>query len=92
MTRIDEYLRLEDDHVVCRKCGYVLCGKDDNYKLYAAEIERGFGELGLLNRPQDDLIDDRVVFRQYLCPGCFTNIENDTILEQREPLHDKHLA
>lgn len=92
MTRFDEYLRVEGDNIVCGRCGHVFCAKHENYKLHAAEIVRDFAEVGLLKRPQLDLIDDRVVFRQYLCPGCFTNIENETMLEQAEPLHDKQLA
>jgi acetone carboxylase gamma subunit len=92
MTRIDEYLRLDGERIVCGKCGHVFCDKHDNYKLYAAEVVRGFNEIGLLERQQSDLIDAKVVFRQYLCPGCYTNIENDTILEDVEPLHDKRLA
>ncbi len=90
--RLDEYLVIERDKVVCRKCGYVFCGKHDNYKLYAAEIEREFTDVGLLRRPQSELMDGRIVFRQYFCPGCFTNIENDTILDEQQPLHDKQLA
>jgi acetone carboxylase gamma subunit len=89
--RLDEYLRVEDDQIVCRKCGHVFCGKDENYKLHAAGIERDFQEVGLLRRPQSELCDRRVVFRQYFCPRCFTNIENDTILEDAEPIHDKQL-
>lgn len=92
MTRIDEYLRLDGENIVCGKCGHVLCGKHDNYKLYAAEVVRDFNEIGLLERQQSDLIDAKVILRQYLCPGGYTNIENDTILEHIEPLHDKHLA
>jgi acetone carboxylase gamma subunit len=90
--RLDEYLVIENDAIACRKCGHVFCDKDENYKLYAAEIQRDFTEVGLLRRPQSELMDGRVVFRQYFCPGCYTNIENDTILEGAEPLHDKQLA
>jgi len=90
--RLDEYLNIESDKIVCRKCGHVFCGKHDNYKLHAAEIEREFTDVGLLRRPQSELMDRRIVFRQYFCPGCFTNIENDTILDDAQPLHDKQLA
>lgn len=89
--RLDEYLVVENDKIACRKCGHVFCAKEENYKLYAAEIERGFADIGLLRRPQSELMDRRVVFRQYFCPGCFTNIENDTILDGAEPPHDKQL-
>jgi acetone carboxylase gamma subunit len=90
--RIDEYLVVQDGLVACRRCGHVYCGKDENYKLFAAEIERDFVGVGLLRRPQSELMDRRVVFRQYFCPGCYTNIENDTILEDAPPIHDKQLA
>ncbi|MCA1682689.1 MAG: acetone carboxylase subunit gamma [Actinobacteria bacterium] len=90
--RLDEYLVIEDEKIGCRKCGHVFCGKTENYKLHAAEIEREFEDVGLLRRPQSDLMDRRVVFRQYFCPGCFTNIENDTILDDVPPIHDKQLA
>jgi hypothetical protein len=36
-------------------------------------------------------MDASVVFRQYFCPGCFTNIENDTIVAGAAPIHDKQL-
>ena len=90
--RLDEYLVIENDKIVCRKCGHAFCGRHDNYKLHAAEIEREFTDVGLLRRPQNELMDRRIVFRQYFCPGCYTNIENDTILDERQPLHDKQLA
>jgi acetone carboxylase gamma subunit len=90
--RLDEYLVIESDKIVCRKCGHVFCGKHDNYKLHSAEIEREFSDVGLLRRPQSELMDRRIVFRQYFCPGCYTNIENDTILDEQQPLHDKQLA
>ena len=48
--------------------------------------------MGLLRRPQSDLCDRRVVFRQYFCPGCYTNIENETILADVPPIHDKQLS
>lgn len=92
MTRLDEYLRIEDEMIVCGRCGHVFCSKGENYKLYSAQIVRDFAEVGLLQRAQSDLIDAKVVFRQYMCPGCFTNIENETILDDVEPLHDKQLA
>ena len=89
--RLDEYLAVDDGQVVCRKCGYALCGKDENYKEHAAGLVRDFCEMGLLRRPQSDLIDRKVVFRQFFCPGCFTNIENETVLEGVAPIHDKQL-
>jgi acetone carboxylase gamma subunit len=91
MIRLDEYLQISDEQIVCRKCGHAFCHRSENYKLHAAEIEREFSSIGLVHRPQSDLIDRRVVFRQYFCPGCFTNIENDTILDDVEPIHDKQL-
>jgi acetone carboxylase gamma subunit len=90
--RLDEYLVVENGSIACRKCGHVFCGKDENYKQHAAEIEREFQDIGLLRRPQSDLMDRRIVFRQYFCPGCYTNIENDTILDDAAPIHDKQLA
>jgi acetone carboxylase gamma subunit len=90
--RLDEYLIIDNGNIACRKCGHVFCAKDQNYKLHAAEIEREFADVGLLRRPQAELMDRRVVFRQYFCPGCFTNIENDTILNDASPIHDKQLA
>lgn len=89
--RLDEYLIVENSQIACRRCGHIFCGQDESYKDHAAEIEREFEEVGLLRRPQSDLMDARVVFRQYFCPGCFTNIENDTILEGAPPVDDKRL-
>jgi acetone carboxylase gamma subunit len=90
--RFDEYLQLEDENIVCRKCGHVYCSKEENYKLYAREMVRNFSDVGLVNRPQHELMDRRVIFRQFFCPGCFTNIENETILADEGPIHDKQLT
>lgn len=91
MMRLDEYLQVQDDKIICRKCGHVFSSKQENYKEHAAQFVHDFRETGLLDRPQSELIDRRVVFRQYFCPGCFTNIENETILEGAPPIHDKQL-
>jgi N-methylhydantoinase B len=37
-------------------------------------------------------IDDEVVFRQYICPGCATLLENEVILASSAPVWDKQLA
>jgi acetone carboxylase, gamma subunit len=87
--RLDEYLRVEDDQIVCSRCGHVFCHKSENYKQHASELVRDFRDTALLKRPQSELIDRKVVFRQYFCPGCFTNIENETILADEPPIHDK---
>jgi acetone carboxylase gamma subunit len=92
MIRLDEYLCVDDDQIVCRKCGHVFCHKSENYKEHAREMVRDFRDIDLLKRSQSELIDRKVVFRQYFCPGCLTNIENETILEDAVPIHDKQLA
>ena len=90
--RLDEYLRIEDGQIVCRKCGHVFCSRDENYKLHARQMVQDFAQVGLVKRPQSDFMDRQVVFRQYFCPGCFTNIENETILADADPIHDKQLT
>lgn len=90
--RLDEYLLVEKGQIVCRKCGHAFCARGGNYKLSAMEWVRDFLEVGLIKRPQEEYIDKRVLFRQWFCPGCFTNIENETALEDSAPIHDKQLS
>ena len=38
------------------------------------------------------LLTKKVVFRQYVCPGCSTLIENEVVLASCEPVWDKRLG
>ena len=93
MRQLDRHLAVDDerDAIVCRGCGEEICGSDENYKLHALVDRKPMTEAGpLVNDPQD-YVDDEMEFRQFYCPGCGTLLENEVILADLEPVHDKQL-
>ena len=90
--RLDEHLLVNaTGEVLCAVCGHVFGPQEENYKLQAVEQVRDFRDVGLLRRDQRELTDAAVVFRQYFCPSCGTNLENEVILSEAPPLLDKRL-
>jgi N-methylhydantoinase B len=60
----------------CRKCGYLFCSADENYKRYALEIRRDLEELAGHRVPSGEPYLG--VFLEYVCPGCATLLQVDT--------------
>jgi N-methylhydantoinase B len=90
---LDEYLSVtEQGEIVCSKCEHVYCNTDKSYKDYAVVKESEFKDLGLASVNQSYYIDRKVIFRQFFCPGCATNIENDVVYADEKSLNDKKIA
>ena len=93
MRQIDHHLAIDDsDMIVCRRCGHVLCSADQNFKDGAVAKERPIEDANPLIVDPKIFIDDVVVFRQYVCPGCATLLETEVILATSPPVWDKQLA
>jgi N-methylhydantoinase B len=75
-----EYLEVvstkEGFFIRCRKCGYLFCSADENYKRYALEIRQDFEELAGHRVPSGEPYVG--VFLEYVCPGCATLLQVDT--------------
>lgn len=92
MRQLDHHLAIRDGSIVCRKCDHVLCGADRNFKEGAIRWDRPIQDANPLIVDPATFIDDEVVFRQYICPGCATLLENEVILASSAPVWDKQLA
>lgn len=93
MRQIDVHLAVDDerDAVVCRRCDEAICDADENYKLHALCERKPVTEAGPLANDPSEYVDEEMEFRQYYCPGCGTLLENEVILAELEPVHDKQL-
>lgn len=76
---LGEYLAIEDGSYVCRRCGFRFCSSDQQWKLAAKFRESPCDErsLGAPIVPRDDA---QMVFRQYYCPGCATQVDTEVAL------------
>ena len=93
MRQLDRHMAVDDDRgvVVCRNCGDDICDADENYKLHALVDRKELTEAGPLVNDPAEYVDDELEFRQYYCPGCGTLLENEVILADLDPVHDKQL-
>jgi N-methylhydantoinase B len=93
MRQLDHHLAIDDGGmIVCRGCGYVFTAADRNFKEGAIRKDRPIQAANRLIVDPAIFIDDEVVFRQYICPGCATLLENEVILAESEQAWDKQLA
>src|SRR4051794_10472887 len=76
---LGEYLALDAEGWFCRRCEHRFCRRDGQWKEHARVAEQPCSEdvLGapILSRP-----DGAVVFRQFFCPGCLTEVDNEVAL------------
>lgn len=93
MRQIDVHLAVDDSlgAIVCRRCGEEICDADGNYKLHALCERKPVTEAGPLVNDPEEYVDEEMEFRQYYCPGCGTLLENEVVLAELEPVHDKQL-
>ena len=92
MRQLDHHLAIDDDdRIVCRRCGHVLGGADQNFKDGAVMKVRPIQDANPLIVDPATFIDDEVVFRQYFCPGCATLLENEVVLAATPAVWDKEL-
>lgn len=93
LQQLDHHLALDGKkQVVCRKCRCVLGPASENYKNHAVRKDRPIEDANPLIVDPKIFIDEEVVFRQYVCPGCSTLIENEVVLASSEPVWDKRLG
>jgi N-methylhydantoinase B len=92
VRQLDHHLAVENGSIVCRKCGHALSAADRNFKDGAIRWDRPIEDANPLIVDPVTFIDDEVVFRQYICPGCATLLENEVILASSDPVWDKQLA
>jgi N-methylhydantoinase B len=93
MRQLDVHLAVDDDRgaVVCRDCDEAICDAGENYKLHALCDRKPLIEAGPLVNDPEEYVDEEVEFRQFYCPGCGRLLENEVILAELEPVHDKEL-
>jgi N-methylhydantoinase B len=91
--QLDHHLEITDEgQIVCRKCGHDLGAADVNFKEHAVCKVRSIRDANPLIVDPEIFIDDKVVFRQYFCPGCATLLENEVILETSPAVWDKQVG
>ena len=95
MARLDPTLSVESidgtEQITCSDCNEVICPAGENYKLHALCDVRPLQEAGPLVNDPAEYVDDDLEFRQFFCPGCGTLLENEVVLAELEPIHDKEL-
>ena len=84
---VGDYLAVDADSGTfsCAKCGHWLGPVEDNYKEQLVVRERDVEELGDLWIDPSILLDEEIVFREFLCPGCATRISTESC-RQGDPI------
>lgn len=86
--------RIEEDgtaRIACRACGEEICESGENYKRHVLCEVMPMEEAGPLMNDPSEYVDDEMEFREYYCPGCATLLENEVILAELDPIHDREL-
>ena len=92
ITRISNKLICNSDgEVACANCGYAISRNNINYKNGLSHVESDIREANQLIVDPKIFIDPKVVFRQFFCPSCATQIETEVILASSHPVWDKQL-
>jgi acetone carboxylase gamma subunit len=73
---LGEYLGLDERGYFCRRCEHRLCAANDQWKLHARVRESIVSDEAIC-APVMERPDGRVVFRQFYCPGCATQIDTE---------------
>lgn len=77
--------------IACRGCGERICESERNYKKHVLCKTMPMEEAGPLMNDPSEYVDDEMEFREFYCPGCGTLLENEVILSELEPIHDREL-
>jgi N-methylhydantoinase B len=79
-------------YIVCAGCGHYLSAAGGNYKLGCARIDGSLSELdaSLYGDAREEL-DDVMVYRSYICPGCGVLLENELARGDEPPFWDVRL-
>lgn len=75
---VGDYLAIDGGSFQCAKCDHDLGPVDDNLKAHLALREREVEALGDLWIDPSTLLDEDIVFREFLCPGCGTRLTTES--------------
>jgi N-methylhydantoinase B len=76
----------------CRECRSDLGPTGSNFKQRCIGREVDPDELGPLYPKVSDFVDDDVVVRQSICPGCLGLLDSEIVLSGEDPIQDIELA
>ncbi len=80
------------NNVACQNCGHVIGPATENYKFGLVRKDNNIQEANPLIVDPELFIDPEMVFRQFFCPSCATQIETEVVLAASDPVWDKQLA
>lgn len=87
---LDEHLVISaEGSTACARCGTELAGPGVGYKDGTVLIECQLDAAGLVWVDPAHYVDDEVVLRQYVCPGCATLLDVEVTLAELPPADDK---
>ncbi len=77
VLEITPYIKIVEDakggkYAVCSSCGHVYCGAEENFKLYALIHDRDPKDIQRSYLGPDK---DWMIYREFYCPGCGSQIE-----------------
>jgi N-methylhydantoinase B len=75
----------------CSRCRHDMGPVSQNYKMRTMVIEGSIVDANPLVGDPARFIDDEMVLRQYLCPGCMTLLDNEINRAGEPPLWDIEL-
>jgi N-methylhydantoinase B len=75
----------------CAKCHTEIGQLGENYKEHCIRIDKHVSKSNLLIGEPSRFIDDVPQFRQFVCPGCGTLIENEIAMKGEPLLMDVHI-
>jgi N-methylhydantoinase B len=78
--------------LACRSCGTHLGDGQESYKLYTAILEQPLSAASECIADPSTWIDDELVFRSFLCPGCGALIEVEVSRPDDPPIEDVLIA
>lgn len=89
---VSAHLAVDGDGVVgCGECAAAIGPVGENYKLFCPRIDSSLTAANPLFGPPEELVDEPMTFRRYLCPSCATQLSTEVARVADEPLHDIHL-
>ncbi|HEX3736548.1 MAG TPA: hydantoinase B/oxoprolinase family protein [Solirubrobacterales bacterium] len=91
-TAITESLVIADDEILCGRCGHSLSPADGSYKSGVGVIERPIETATPLSKDPAIFVDQKLLFRQFVCPRCATQLETELALEGDPILDDVRIA
>jgi N-methylhydantoinase B len=83
--------RSGEQHFACRRCRTDLGPTDANFKQRCTAREVDPAELGPLYPVADDYVDEALVVRQSICPGCLTLLDSEICHPGEAPVQDIEL-